>query len=45
MLWIYDHYTHFYSYSAGIDFGCQNLTSTDVSLMADISGILVFNGI
>ena len=26
MLWVYDHYKYFYSYSAGIDFSRQNLT-------------------
>ena len=30
MLWVYGHYTYFYSYSAVIDFSRQNLTSTDV---------------
>ena len=30
MLWVYDNYNYFYSYSAGIDFSRQNLTSTDV---------------
>ena len=30
MLWVYDHYKYFYSYSAGIEFSRQNLTSTDV---------------
>ena len=30
MLWVYGHYKYFYSYSAGIDFSRQNLTSTDV---------------
>ena len=30
MLWVYDHYTYFYSDSAGIDCRRQNLTSTDV---------------
>ena len=29
MLWVYGHYKDFYSYSAGIDFRRQNLTSTD----------------
>ena len=28
MLWVYGQYKYFYSYSAGIDFSCQNLTST-----------------
>ena len=28
MLWDYGHYKYFYSYSAGIDFRRQNLTST-----------------
>ena len=28
MLWVYDHYKYFHSYSAGIDFSRQNLTST-----------------
>ena len=32
MLWVYDRYKYFYSYSAGIDFSGQNLTSTDVRL-------------
>ena len=31
MLWVYDHQKYFYSFSAGIDFRRQNLTSTDVS--------------
>ena len=30
MLWDYDHYKYFNSYSAGIDFSRQNLTSTDL---------------
>ena len=30
MLWVYDHYKSFHSYSAWIDFRLQNLTSTDV---------------
>ena len=30
MLWVYGHYKYCYSYSAGIDFRRQNLTSTDV---------------
>ena len=30
MLWVYGHYKYFPSYSAGIDFSRQNLTSTDV---------------
>ena len=30
MIWVHDHYTYFYSYSAGIDFKRQNLTSTDI---------------
>ena len=30
ILWVYDLYKYFYSYSAGIDFRRQNLTSTDV---------------
>ena len=30
MLWVYGHDKYFYSYSAGIDFSRQNLTSTDV---------------
>ena len=30
LLWVYDHYKYFYSYSAGIDFRRQSLTSTDV---------------
>ena len=30
MLWVYGNYKYFYSYSAGIDFSRQNLTSTDV---------------
>ena len=30
MLWVYHHYKYAYSYSAGIDFRRQNLTSTDV---------------
>ena len=29
MLWVYDHYKYFDSYSAGIDFWRQNLTSLD----------------
>ena len=29
MLWVYDHCKYFYSYSAGIDFSRQNLTSID----------------
>ena len=29
MLWVYDHYKYVYSFSAGIDFRRQNLTSTD----------------
>ena len=29
MLWVYDHYKYFNSYSAGIDFSHQNLTSTE----------------
>ena len=32
MLWVCDHYKYCYSYSAGIDFSRQNLTSTDVRL-------------
>ena len=27
MLWVYDHYKYFYSYSAGIDFTRQNVMS------------------
>ena len=30
MLWAYGNYKYFYSYSAGIDFSRQNLTSVDV---------------
>ena len=30
MLWVYGHYKYVYSYSAGIDFTRQNLTSVDV---------------
>ena len=30
MLWVYGHYKYARSYSAGIDFRRQNLTSTDV---------------
>ena len=30
VLWVYGHYKYVYSYSAGIDFSRQNLTSTDV---------------
>ena len=30
MLWVYGHYKYFNSYTAWIDFGRQNLTSTDV---------------
>ena len=30
MLWVYGHSKYFYSYSPGIDFRRQNLTSTDV---------------
>ena len=30
MLWVCDHYVYFYSFSAGIDFRRQNLTSTDI---------------
>ena len=30
MLWVYGHYIYFYSYSAGINFRRQNLTTTDV---------------
>ena len=30
MLWVYGHYKYFYSYSSGIAFSRQNLTSTDV---------------
>ena len=30
MIWVYDHYKYLYYYSAGIDFGRQNLTSGDV---------------
>ena len=30
MLWVYDRYKYFNSFSAGIDCICQNLTSTDV---------------
>ena len=30
MLWVYGHYKYVYSYSTGIDFSRQNLTSTDV---------------
>ena len=30
MLWVYSYYKYVYSYSAGIDFRRQNLTSTDV---------------
>ena len=30
MLRVYGHYKYFYSYSAGIDFRRQNLTSVDV---------------
>ena len=30
VLWVYDHQTYFYSYSAGIDLSRQNLTSVDV---------------
>ena len=29
VLWVYGHYKYFYSHSAGIDFGRQNLTSKD----------------
>ena len=31
MLWVYGHYKYVHSYSAGIDFSRQNLTSTDES--------------
>ena len=31
MLWVYDHYTYFYTFSTGIDFSRHNLTSTDIS--------------
>ena len=30
VLWVYDHQKYLYSYSAGIDFSRQNLTSVDV---------------
>ena len=30
MLWVYGQSKYFYFYSAGMDFSCQNLTSTDV---------------
>ena len=30
VLWVYGHYKYVYSYSAGLDFSRQNLTSTDV---------------
>ena len=30
LLWVYDLWKYFYSYSVGIDFSRQNLTSTDV---------------
>ena len=30
MLWVYDRLKYIYSYSVGIDFKRQNLTSTDV---------------
>ena len=30
MLWVYGHYKYFLSYSGGIDFRRQHLTSTDV---------------
>ena len=30
MLWVYGHQKYFYSYSAGIDFSRQSLTSVDV---------------
>ena len=30
MLWVYDHYKYFYSYSAGIDFRRQNLTNINI---------------
>ena len=36
MLWVYGHYKYVYSYSAGIDFSRQNLTSTDMILMTKV---------
>ena len=30
MLWVYGHYNYVYSFSAGVDFRRQNLTSADV---------------
>ena len=30
MLWVHGHYKYIYSYSAGIDFRRENLTSTDI---------------
>ena len=30
MLWVYVYYKYFNSSSAGIDFGCHNVTCTDV---------------
>ena len=33
MLWVYDNYKHFNSFSAGNVFICQNLTSTDVTII------------
>ena len=38
MLRVYDHYKYFYSFSAGIDFGRHNLTSTDDPRFERVNG-------
>ena len=41
LLWGYGHHKYFESYSAGIDFSRQNLTSTDVRFwrIRSVSGL------
>ena len=42
MLWVYDHYKYFHSYSAGIDISRQNLTSTSGVFRNKLGGVLRF---
>ena len=41
MLWVYVHYNYVYTFSAGIDFRRQHLTSTDVRSKIDPRNVKV----
>ena len=44
MLLAHNYHKYFYPYSAGIDFSCENLTSTDVRLKVDPRSVKVNAG-